>query len=182
MVAWSEGDSVDFLIDSKRDFGQRVGNSGRRAFVDGPYGGFRDLASFDKVLIVAGGIGIAPYLMLVRELLGAHQEKEARVRRVDLVWLLESKPQLDMVQKYLVKLCQKNEEGRQILNMIVFTEDEVCREVIERTSAEYKGIKRAPKQELYCGTVIQSVWDAEAGNMVISGSSSIMGTKTKIKN
>jgi len=61
------------------------------AIVDGPYGRHTDLDHFDKVLIIARGIGPVAHLLAARHLVQAHFDPAARVRRLSLVWILGNK-------------------------------------------------------------------------------------------
>ena len=67
-------------------------NNHSLAIIDGPYGS--DLHSFkdyDTVLFMANGIGLAGLLLPIRHLIVAHNNQTARVRRITLHWLLETK-------------------------------------------------------------------------------------------
>ncbi|KAF1973237.1 hypothetical protein BU23DRAFT_437456, partial [Bimuria novae-zelandiae CBS 107.79] len=59
------------------------------AMIDGPYGRVQSLGHYDKVLLLASGIGVAAHLLHIRNLLEAHKDKSVRVRRVALTWFLE---------------------------------------------------------------------------------------------
>jgi NAD(P)H-flavin reductase len=70
---------------------RKFGSSHSYVLLDGPYGQIPDLKSFDKVLFLAKGIGLAAQLLLMRELLKCHDDRSARIRRLTLVWFLESR-------------------------------------------------------------------------------------------
>ena len=99
MIAWAESDehgadkTVVLLVERRRGFSSDILASDRplKAIVDGPYGGGQSLDRFDKVLFIANGVGIAAHLLSVRHLLEAHEAKTARVRRISLIWLLETR-------------------------------------------------------------------------------------------
>ena len=61
--------------------------------MDGLYGSVESLEHFDKVFFVASGIGLAAHLLAIRYLIYAHNEKTSRVRRLSLLWFLETKGQ-----------------------------------------------------------------------------------------
>ena len=63
---------------------------GTRIRVDGLYGGVESLEHFDKVFFVASGIGLAIHLLAIRYLIHAYNEKTLRVRRLSLLWFLET--------------------------------------------------------------------------------------------
>ncbi|PSN58686.1 hypothetical protein BS50DRAFT_450535, partial [Corynespora cassiicola Philippines] len=101
MVAWYYDDeksattTIVLLVRCFRGFTRKLqlASSNSYAIVDGPYGKntLRKLSQYDKVLFLAHGIGIAAHLLPIRQLLLAHDEKTARVRRLSFVWLLETK-------------------------------------------------------------------------------------------
>jgi predicted ferric reductase len=91
--------TVVLLIRSERGFSRRLNDlsvAKSKAMIDGPYGGHnvQILESYDKILFMASGIGIAPHLLSMRHLLLAHDEQTARVRRLSLVWFLDTKGNL----------------------------------------------------------------------------------------
>ena len=93
VVAWKEGSECTFLI--QRDTGLsndlfNVPQLGPRVLVDGPYGNAQNFDGYEKVLFVANGIGIAAYLLSIRTLLEAEMTKTTCVRRILLVWLVET--------------------------------------------------------------------------------------------
>jgi len=88
--------AVDMTLFSNRHkgFSNDILSHGRRplpAIVDGPYGGHTDLNNFDKVLLMARGIDLVAQLLSARHLVQAHLDQTARVRRLSLIWILESK-------------------------------------------------------------------------------------------
>jgi len=81
LIQRNKGFSSDFLDCSHTD---------PSVIVDGPYGHARSLDSYDTVLFLCSGIGIAAHLLSIKHLLEAHENKSARVRRLSLVWFLET--------------------------------------------------------------------------------------------
>lgn len=98
-MAWSDGGSyqvskeIYLLIEGRRGFSRalRQCKDVSSVILDGPYGKSPPLDRFDKVLLIAHGVGIAAHLLTIRHLLRAHEEQTARVRRVSLTWVLENK-------------------------------------------------------------------------------------------
>lgn len=109
MIAWAglddagdgrRGPIIDLLADGRSDFAdilrdrdrRRHGRPGKagsghdRLCISGPYGGQTDVGRDDKVLYVADGIGVAAHLWSVHELLTAHNDVRAKVRRISLCW------------------------------------------------------------------------------------------------
>lgn len=102
-IAWVDKPSstrsqqVALLVETRRGFSNDIrfgGQMERKALLDGPYGVSHNLNHFDKVLFFASGIGVATHLLYIRNLLRAHNENSARVRRISLVWLVEGRGEL----------------------------------------------------------------------------------------
>jgi predicted ferric reductase len=92
MVTWEEKENgtqyVYFLVECRQGFSHRFqADTPRRVYMDGPYGGNIHLRNYDTVLFISRGIGIASQILLIRDLLEAHEELKARVRRVTLLWV-----------------------------------------------------------------------------------------------
>jgi predicted ferric reductase len=104
MVAWENKKNgtqyVYFLIECQKGFSSRFqeGKSRKevendhkpkcsKVYMDGPYGGHLYLRNYDTVFFISRGIGIASQLLLIRDLLRAHNNLTARVRRVTLLWV-----------------------------------------------------------------------------------------------
>ena len=96
VVAWEEKENsnqiLTLLVAPRAGFSRKVKlcEAGTRIRVDGPYGGVESLEHFDKVFFVASGIGLAAHLLAIRHLIHAHNEKTSRVRRLSLLWVLET--------------------------------------------------------------------------------------------
>lgn len=85
--------NIRLLIEVRRGFSNAIRvakQAEQRAIVDGPYGISRDLTGYDKILFLASGIGITAHLSHVRDLLAAHRSLKARVRRVSLMWMVDT--------------------------------------------------------------------------------------------
>jgi predicted ferric reductase len=100
MVAWvsenekGQATTIVLLVQCYRGFTRRlqIASTDMTALVDGPYGGLEanSLTAYDKVLLMSNGIGIAAHLHTARYLLFAHNRQTARVRRLTVVWVLET--------------------------------------------------------------------------------------------
>lgn len=99
MVAWPIQNetghlaSVVLLVQARRGFTRRLQlTTSISALLDGPYGCSDEevLGSYDKVLLLSCGVGLAAHLSTARYLLLAHNQQTARIRRLTLVWLLET--------------------------------------------------------------------------------------------
>jgi predicted ferric reductase len=105
MIAWAIEDeqarlrTVVLLVQVRRGFTQKLqfSNPLNSAIIDGPYGGNEVdvLADYDKILLISSGIGIASHLDTARHLLLAHHRQTARVRRLTVLWLLETRGEMN---------------------------------------------------------------------------------------
>ncbi|KAF2650671.1 hypothetical protein K491DRAFT_720533 [Lophiostoma macrostomum CBS 122681] len=177
MIAWSqenkESTTIVLLVQCRRGFTRklRLADGANYAVVDGPYGShrLRSLSCYDKVLFMADGIGIAAHLLPIRHLLLAHDEQTARVRRLSLVWLLETKDQQCWAEEFLLALHDM--DHRQILTIFLLFPNE------SEGSSQGRdfSIKQQRKRmypltcELDMDWWIEQEWCAEAGNMLVTG-------------
>ncbi|PVH95422.1 hypothetical protein DM02DRAFT_660175 [Periconia macrospinosa] len=180
MVAWSFTNeetaqmTIVLLVQIRRGFTRDLGlvqrNVGKKskkmnAIIDGPYGSsdLRIIGDYDKVLFMADGIGIAAHLLSIRSLLLAHNDRTARVRRMSLVWLLESKEQTKWGLDFLHRLHDL--DTLQILNVYLLLPDE------DEGASEGKAtVFETGKDRIYPDTSkldidfwIREEWKAEAG-------------------
>lgn len=100
MVAWMKEDergrtqSIVLLVRACKGFTRKLkfAEASCPAIIDGPYGAHDSeaLGTYDKILLMSSGIGIASHLHTARHLLLAHNKQTARVRRLTLLWFLET--------------------------------------------------------------------------------------------
>ena len=86
-----------------------------RVLIDGPYGGPpRDPASFNSVVLCAGGVGVTFTLSILKDLVKRmHEEGKIRCSHVVFVWSVKSKRQLEWIQAELL-LCAAKESAVEI--------------------------------------------------------------------
>jgi len=78
-----------------------------RAFVDGPYGGMRrDLASFDTVILFAGGSGITAIVSQLLDLIKKMRDSKAVTKRVHLVWALKRPDTMEWFKEE-IRICRE---------------------------------------------------------------------------
>ncbi|KAK3672624.1 hypothetical protein LTR78_007436 [Recurvomyces mirabilis] len=98
MIAWAPevADKITtelhLLVQCQRGFSDvlRLARATATIWIDGPYGRGPKLDDFDKVLFLASGAGVAAHLLAIRHLLQGHNARTAQVRRLSLLWVLES--------------------------------------------------------------------------------------------
>ncbi|KAI9750728.1 MAG: hypothetical protein M4579_006345, partial [Chaenotheca gracillima] len=167
VVAWTELDEsehhqqVSFLIQVREGFSRDLVQcrETQTAILDGPYGGFETVWSFDKVLFLANGIGLAAHLLSIRHLLERHEAQTAQVRRVTLVWFLDTVNQYQWGLAFLEKLLSL--DHRNILNILIH---------LPQLSKTIKSRNRiyVVNSPLNFRWTVEKEWASEAGNMVVS--------------
>lgn len=78
-----------------------------RAFIDGPYGGMRrDIASFDTVILFAGGSGITAIVSQLLDLIKKMRDSKAVTKRVHLVWALKRPDTMEWFKEE-IRICRE---------------------------------------------------------------------------
>lgn len=86
---------------------ERGPNKTYRAFIDGPYGGMqRDLASFDTVILFAGGSGITAIVSHLLDLIKKMRDGKALTKRVQVVWALKRPDTMEWFMEEL-RICRE---------------------------------------------------------------------------
>ncbi|KAF2680662.1 hypothetical protein K458DRAFT_445146 [Lentithecium fluviatile CBS 122367] len=167
-IAWVDGPKVTVLIQRYKGFSDTLFTSPdpeSSVIVDGPYGHPQSLDRFDKVLLMASGIGIASHLLTIKQLLLAHESQTARVRRLTLVWFLEAIDQEAWAHDYLRSLC--NMDHRKVFTLVLFVPPTLD---ASKTGPREQVIERWRRTEhpLDVAWYINEESSAEAGNMAVS--------------
>lgn len=77
-----------------------------RAFIDGPYGGMqRDLASFDTIVLFAGGSGITAIVSQLLDLIKKMRDGKAVTKQVYVVWALKRPETMEWFKEEL-RICR----------------------------------------------------------------------------
>lgn len=144
VITWNDGQHITILVERCKGFSNAIFALSdaitHSAIIDGPYGRVQSLGQYDKVLLLASGIGVAAHLLHIRQLLEAHEDKSVRVRRVAFTWFLESPGKLDCnlcnhktetfseqekwagrFLRRLQEIDNHNTDGRQIFVLKIYT-------------------------------------------------------------
>jgi ferredoxin-NADP reductase len=89
------------------------------AFVEGPYGGIHSVDSYGTVLLFAGGVGITHQVPFVRHLVAGYAEGTVAVRRVTLVWIIQSPEHLEWIRPWMTTILGM-ERRREVLRIMLF--------------------------------------------------------------
>jgi NAD(P)H-flavin reductase len=89
---WDEEKVLTLLLQSRAGFTRslRACNPLKdQIILYGPLGSGLRLHTYDNVIFISKGIGIAAHLLSIRDLLKRYKERKAQARRITLVWFLE---------------------------------------------------------------------------------------------
>lgn len=79
--------------------------------IEGPYGGFHSLDSYDTVVLFAAGVGITHQLLFVRQLLAGRTSGTAATQQILLVWCIRGMEALAWVEHWLEELAEMEHFG-----------------------------------------------------------------------
>lgn len=194
LIAWADGGisepsrRVSLLIECRSGFSDRLRLCRNPTAVSfhGPYGSSQSLEMFDRVLFMASGIGIAAHLLAAQRLLQAHNAQTSRVRRVSLLWFLDTEGKHDVSDFPIgcLKLAEQELWARVFLDALMDLDRRRIFTVVMYRPFNGKNLAAtAPGQVLTDQTkdrwyrvngaldvpwFISKEWTAEAGTMAIS--------------
>jgi NAD(P)H-flavin reductase len=100
VTSWSPGkqDVLELFVQTRRGLTEKLraraaleGMATFTTFVSGPYGRSEPVGEYESVLVVASGFGIAGVVPYIKRLLYGYNTSSARVRRIHLVWQVQTK-------------------------------------------------------------------------------------------
>lgn len=74
------------------------------ALISTPHGTPLSLSSYGTLLLIAGGIGITPFLPLLRSTLAAYTSRTMATRRITLIWILRSPEHLEWIRPFMTSI------------------------------------------------------------------------------
>ncbi|KAA8645054.1 NADPH oxidase family protein [Aspergillus tanneri] len=113
-IAWWEvneqgkATSISLLVQKRDGFTQSLMDHQAKEFLtwfDGPYGEPVDLSSYNNILLVASGMGIAAQVPYIRELLNH------RPKYIFVAWELDDKTNLDWVYQWMDQLLLQDRDS-----------------------------------------------------------------------
>ncbi|GFF98653.1 metalloreductase, putative [Aspergillus udagawae] len=99
VTSWSSGkqDILDLFVQTRHGLTEKLqaraaleGTAFFTAFVSGPYGRSEPVGEYKSILAVASGFGIASVIPYIKQLLYGYNTSSVRVRRVHLVWQVQT--------------------------------------------------------------------------------------------
>ncbi|THC92163.1 hypothetical protein EYZ11_008378 [Aspergillus tanneri] len=100
--------SISLLVQKRDGFTQSLMDHQAKEFLtwfDGPYGEPVDLSSYNNILLVASGMGIAAQVPYIRELLNH------RPKYIFVAWELDDKTNLDWVYQWMDQLLLQDRDS-----------------------------------------------------------------------
>ncbi|GME31677.1 ferric reductase [Neofusicoccum parvum] len=88
------------------------------ALVEGPYGS-EDLSSYDSVMLIAAGVGIAHHVPQLRALIDAHEQHTSAIRSITLIWIVQSPEHVEWIKPWLTEVIS-TQEGSSLVNIQIF--------------------------------------------------------------
>lgn len=92
---WTDGNQLEILVRPQRGFSRRlkqfVGEENPNlVWVDGPFGSPPDFRTYETVILVAEGIGLASHLLVMKDLLERYRQRKTYVKSIVLLWKIEA--------------------------------------------------------------------------------------------
>ncbi|KAF2092307.1 hypothetical protein K490DRAFT_70912 [Saccharata proteae CBS 121410] len=98
------------------------------ALVEGPYG-HQDLTSYGTVMLFAAGIGITHQVPHIRNLVAAFDNHTAAVRRIRLVWVVQSPEHLQWIHPWMTTILSMPQRRECLKIQIFVTRPRSTREI-----------------------------------------------------
>jgi NAD(P)H-flavin reductase len=121
-----------------------------RAFVEGPYGGQHTLSSYGTVILFAGGVGITHQVSYIRSLLAGYANGTVAVRRLSLVWVIQSPEHLEWIRPWMTQILGM-ERRREILRIQLFITKPRSTKEIQSPSATVQMFPGRPNVDALVG-------------------------------
>jgi len=116
------------------------------AFVEGPYGTQRSLASYGTVLLFAGGVGITHQIGYVRELVEGHSQGTVAAKKVTLVWVVPTTDCIDWIRPWMHEILGM-EGRRDVLRVLVYVTQAGLSQAITSPSETVRMLRGRPSVE-----------------------------------
>jgi len=88
-------------------------------FVEGPYTAGHQMHSYGTVMLFAGGVGITQAVPHVRDLVAAYSNGTAAVRKIVLVWVIQTPEHLEWIRPWMTEILAMDKR-REVLRIMLF--------------------------------------------------------------
>lgn len=165
------GNTVSLIVRRRNGFTDalhaKVGKSDGlltvNAIVEGPYGGMQNLNSYGTVLLFAGGVGITHQVPFVRDLVAGYANATVAVRRLLLVWVIQSPEHLEWIRPWMTTILAMNKR-RDILRIQLFVTRPRSTKELHSPSATVQMFPGKPNVD----TLVQMECESQIGAMGVS--------------
>lgn len=134
-----------------------------KAFVEGPYGGCNSFDSYGTVMLFASGVGITHQVPFVRELIAGFANGTVAVRRLCLVWVIQSPEHLEWIRPWMTTILSMDKR-REILRVQLFVTRPRSTKEIHSPSATVQMFPGKPNVD----TLVQMECNHRIGAMAVS--------------
>lgn len=90
-----------------------------RCLVEGPYTSGHQMHSYGTVMLFAGGVGITQAVPHVRDLVAAYSNGTAAVRKIVLVWVIQTPEHLEWIRPWMTEILAMDKR-REVLRIMLF--------------------------------------------------------------
>lgn len=166
------GTTVSFVVRRRGGFTNSLfqraekssnGQVSLRAFVEGPYGGCKGLDSYGTVMLFAGGVGITHQVPFVRDLIAGFANGTAAVRRLCLVWVIQSPEHVEWIRPWMTTILSMDKR-RDILRIQLFVTRPRSTKEIHSPSATVQMFPGKPNVD----TLVEMECNHRIGAMAVS--------------
>jgi NAD(P)H-flavin reductase len=96
MVSWQAKNITTVLVEPKRNFSRRLkllvgSKKACHAWIAGPYGNPPGYGTFEAIIFVANGIGIAAHIFAMKDLLAKYRQRQVMTRSIHIYWWMDDK-------------------------------------------------------------------------------------------
>ena len=133
-----------------------------RAFVEGPYG-HQDLSSYGTVMLFAAGVGITHQVPFLRSLVADYGSSTGAVRRVTLVWIIQSPEHLEWIRPWMTDVLGM-EHRRDVLRILLFVTRPRSIQEIQSPSASFQMFPGKPDVD----ALVAQQQERQVGAMAVS--------------
>jgi len=158
--------SISFVIRERTGFtsklfkkaeGSQDGKFTTKVFIEGPYGGMHQMASYGTVMLFAGGIGITHQVPHVRALVAGYANGSVAARKIVLVWIIQSPEHLEWIRPWMTSILAMDKR-RDCLRIMLFVSRPRSTKEIHSPSATVQMFPGRPN--------IEALLDLEIENQV----------------
>ncbi|KAK3357315.1 ferric reductase like transmembrane component-domain-containing protein [Lasiosphaeria hispida] len=123
--------------------------------VEGPYTGGQTMHSYGTVMLFAGGIGITQAVPHVRDLVAAYNNGTAAVRKLVLVWVIQSPEHLEWIRPWMTEILAM-EKRREVLRIMLFVSRPRSTKEIHSPSATVQMFPGRPNVDTLLGIEMEN--------------------------